>query len=421
MCEMDKVIGYDGIKQEMLRILDVMKNPEKYQRLGLSVPRGILLDGEPGVGKTLLAKAFVADSGRNAYIVRKNKPNGEFVNYIREIFDKAKENAPSVILLDDMDKYANEDYRHRDAEEYVTIQACMDGVKECDVFVVATSNDSQSLPDSLLRNGRFDKRYHMTFPKGEDAEKIISFFLSDKRVAADIDVEEIARFSEGFSCASLETVINTAGMYAAYEGKDSIDQCDVIRACLREIYNTPEVENELLPEATMRRAVHEAGHAVVAEILAPGSVNFASVVTNMRGIGGMVSRRKKEKSDSLRDIEKEIMIAQGGKGATELMLGEIDTGSNNDLHLVFDKVRRILDNLTAYSFDSWCHGNETSENVYTHLDSATGCEVSRYYLKTKQILIKNRRFLESFVEELTEKGTLSYKDIAKIKDKGMAQ
>ena len=80
-----------------------------------------------------------------------------------------------------------------------------------------------------------------------------------------------------------------------------------------------------------------------------------------------------------------------------------------------------MDNLTAYSFDSWCHGKETSENVYTHLDSATGCEVSRYYLKTKQILIKNRRFLESFVEELTEKGTLSYKDIAKIKDKGMAQ
>lgn len=417
MCEMDKVIGYDGIKQEMLRILDVMKKPEKYQRLGVSVPRGILLDGEPGVGKTLLAKAFVADSCRNAYIVRKNKSNGEFVNFIRETFDRAKENAPSIILLDDMDKYANEDYRHRDAEEYVTIQACIDGVKEFDVFVVATSNDSESLPDSLLRNGRFDKRYHMTFPKGEDAEKIISFFLGDKKVSTDIDVEEIARFTEGFSCASLETVINTAGVYAAYEGKDSIDQCDVIRACLREIYNTPEVGDKLLPEAIMCRTVHEAGHAVVAEILSPGSVNFASVETNMHGIGGMVSRQQKGKNDSLEEIEKEIMIALGGKGATELMLGEIDTGSNNDLHRVFDKVRRILDNLTAYNFDSWCHGTETSENVYAHLDSATGSEVSRYYLKTKQILIKNRRFLESFIEELTKKGTLSYKDIARIKQK----
>ena len=109
------------------------------------------------------------------------------------------------------------------------------------------------------------------------------------------------------------------------------------------------------------------------------------------------------------------MISLGGKAATEIVLGEIDMGSNRDMHNVFDSTRRLLDNNTAYGFNSWCHGDETSQNVYDNLDGATITEVSRYYQKTKQLLIENRGFLDAVVDKLIEKKTISYKDIARIK------
>lgn len=122
MRALDKVIGYSPIKKELFIIIDVLNNPDKYTKLGVSIPNGVMLEGEPGIGKTLMAASFVEECNRTAYVIRKNKPDGAFVDYIREIFEEAMNNEPSMILLDDMDKFANEGYSHRDAEEYVTVQ-----------------------------------------------------------------------------------------------------------------------------------------------------------------------------------------------------------------------------------------------------------------------------------------------------------
>ncbi len=130
MKEFDRVIGYDSIKRELSRIIDVIKNSEKYEALGVSMPQGVLLNGGPGIGKSLLAKCFMEATGRKSFIIRKDQPDGEFVNHIREIFEKAANDAPSVVLLDDMDKFANSDNYHRDTEEYVTIESCIDDVKD---------------------------------------------------------------------------------------------------------------------------------------------------------------------------------------------------------------------------------------------------------------------------------------------------
>jgi len=195
MRELDKVIGYEGIKREMYRILDVLKNPEQYNILGVNVPKGILLHGEPGIGKSLLARCFVAESHRPFYIIRKNKSDGEFVDHIRKVFREAAENAPSMILLDDLDKFANEDAFHTNAEEYVTVQACIDEVRDNEVFVIATVNDIHSLPGSLKRSGRFDKTFRMSFPKGKTAVKIISYYLSKKRFVKPL----MRKKSQGFA------------------------------------------------------------------------------------------------------------------------------------------------------------------------------------------------------------------------------
>lgn len=417
MRELDRVIGYESIKSELYRIIDIIHNPAKYRKLGVSIPKGILLDGEPGIGKTLMAKSFIKEAGLKAFVIRKDKPDGEFVDYIRETFNKAASEAPSIILLDDLDKFANEDRLHRDAEEYVTVQTCIDDVKELDVFVIATSNDYSKLPESLVRSGRFDKEFYMSFPKIEDAKKIIEFYLKDKKVGKDIDVEEIARFSEGYSCADLETVLNEAGICAGYENKKYISQDDIKRAVIRKLFNgcDPDDSN---PESDRRLAVHEVGHAVISELFNPGQVAFVSIETRSRRVKGLVSRNKDEhRFEVFNNHEIEIMICLAGKAATELILNEIDMGVNSDLHKANDTMTRLLDDASAYDFHSWCHGEETSQLVFDHLDTIKGAELSRYYLMTKQLLGKNRAFLEELIEKLVEKKTLSYKDIAPIREK----
>lgn len=417
MRELDRVIGYEGIKNELYRIIDIIKNPAKYKKLGVSVPKGILLDGEPGIGKTLMAKSFIRETGLKSFVIRKDKPDGEFVDYIREVFDRAAEEAPSIILLDDLDKFANEDHMHRDAEEYVTVQACIDDVKDINVFVIATCNEYRKLPESLVRSGRFDKEFFMDFPGYEDAKKIIEFYLKDKKVGKDIDVEEIARFSEGHSCADLETVINEAGISAGYENRKCISQDDIKKAVISMIFNGNDIE-ESDPESNRRLAVHEAGHAVLSELFFPGQVAFVSIEARARGIKGLVRRNKdRHKADVFEDHETEIMIALAGKAATELILNEIDMGTNADLHRANDQMTDLLDDVSAYDFQSWCHGHETSQLIYDHLDTVKGAELSRYYLKTKQLLGKNRAFLEELIDLLIEKKTISYKDIAPVREK----
>ena len=152
----DKVIGYETIKNELLQICDMMHNREVYEELGAKLPQGILLYGDPGLGKTLIAKCFIEESGLKSYVVRRNKGNDDFIGDIAATFQKARETAPCIVFLDDMDKFANEDSNHRDAEEYVAVQSGIDEVKNCNVFVLAPANEMWKLPNSLVRSGRFD-------------------------------------------------------------------------------------------------------------------------------------------------------------------------------------------------------------------------------------------------------------------------
>ncbi len=416
MSEMDKVIGYEGIKTELYRIIDMINNPAKYHELGVSAPQGILLEGEPGIGKTLMAKSFINDSGLKSYVIRKDRPDGEFIDYMREIFSKAAEEAPSIILLDDLDKFANEDKTRLDAEEYVAVQACIDNVKELDVFVIATSNDCSKLPRSLVRTGRFDKRYYMQLPKLEDAKKIIEFYLKDKKVGDDIDVEEIARILEGHSCADLETVINEAGIYAGFENRSQINQKDIKRAFISKLFNGY-VSSDSDPVSERRIAVHEAGHAVISELFCPGQVAFISIEAKAFGMKGIVRMHEDEHfGEDFNNIEIDIMTLLAGKAATELILNEIDMGAVGDLCCAGEKMSMLLDCSAAYDFYSQPNRETPSKNTADHLETIRGAELSRYYIKTKQLLGKNRAFLEALIEVIIDKGTITYKDIAPVRE-----
>lgn len=145
MNSFEKVIGYKTIKNELMQIVDMVHNKERYEALGARMPSGVLLHGRPGIGKTLLVKCFIEECGLTAYTLRNNKGGDKFVDEITKTFEKAKNNAPAIIFLDDMDKFSNEDEYHRDADEYVAVQAGIDDVKWHNVFVIATTNDIEKV------------------------------------------------------------------------------------------------------------------------------------------------------------------------------------------------------------------------------------------------------------------------------------
>lgn len=414
MREFDKIIGYEDIKIELKRFCDVLKNPDKYEKVGVKPPVGVMLYGEPGLGKTLMAQCFIKESGRKTFTIRKDKPDGDFVNTIRETFEKAKEEAPSIVFLDDMDKYANKDNLHKNAEEYVAVQTQIDECKGLEVFVLATVNDRWSLPDSLIRTGRFDKLIEFKNPQGEDAIKIIAHFLEDKEVVGDVNAEEIARLIEGHSCAELEGVINEAGIYAGYEGREKIAQEDIIKASMRLLFDAPECMSERNYVYLEHIAVHEAGHAVLAEILNPGSVNLVSVCKFHGSTAGITKfRREKELEYSKEYMEHKVISVLGGKAATEIVYGISDTGCNSDMNEAFDLVDKFVDNICSFGFSAF-ERNNSSGYLLEMKDRMIAMEMERYYQIAKKLLIENRVFLDAMMSELVKKQTLTCKDVIKI-------
>ena len=413
----DKVIGYEAIKEELIRYADVLRNRERYSKLGITLPAGILLSGKPGLGKTLMAKCFIKESGCKSFVLRKEKPNGDFVRKIRETYEKAKNNTPCIVFLDDMDKFANEDDMHRDAEEYVTIQTCIDDFKEYGVFTIATVNEKYCLPDSLLRPGRFDESIDIEMPEEDDARSIIEYYLSEKKNVGNIDLEEISKVLCGKSCAELENIINKAGFYAAYDRKKLIEQNDIIKACLRVEFESPESINPKNDEFTRKVAIHEAGHAVIHEILEPNSVSLVTVCRYV-GCPEGVTRLSYPKKNVLskKSRENQIIGALGGKAAVELVMGEADMGCNSDMYKAYDLTAMLVDNVCALGFETFERAN-ASGYLLEKKDRLIASEIERYYTIAKRVIFENRIFLDAIVDALVDHHTITYREMQMIRGK----
>ncbi|MBO4535486.1 MAG: AAA family ATPase [Clostridia bacterium] len=412
----DRIIGYKSIKRELITLADMMKNGPKYTKLGVKLPRGILLCGEPGVGKTLMANCLLEESGRNVFVLRKDKPNGDFVNAIQEMFVEAKKHQPSIVLLDDLDKFSSDPHAHSDAEEYVLVQTCMDDTGEDDVFVVATANRASKLPHSLLREGRLGRTIDVLSPKGKDAVEIIRHFLAQKAFVGEVNVEDVAKMLDGDSCAMLEEVINEAGIYAGVQGKEKIDMDDLIRGIMRIKFSAPESEDEV-PESVLRAtAYHEAGHTIVAEHLSPGSVGLVSVLSHDGSVKGVTNYYQDDRYwDDKVNMENRVIALLGGKAATELVYGKTDVGATSDVGRAFDIVDRFVDDYCSLGFDSF-ERRESTQVLMARKEARVECDIERYYATAKKILIDNRAFLDALANALVEKKTLVSSDIQKLKE-----
>ena len=425
MSAFDKIIGYSAEKKELKQIGDTLKNREVYEKLGVSSPRGLLLHGEPGVGKTLMAHALIEDSCRNVYSCRKDLPNGDFVKAIKTTFDEAAKNAPSIVLLDDMDKFANGDEIHRDAEEYVTVQSCIDEVKDKEVFVLATANKLHTLPDSLLRAGRFDRIMEVETPHGEDAVKITEHYLKSKKFAASIDARAIARIMDGRSCAVLATVINEAGLYAGYERAEEITMAHFMKACLRTVFDVSAVSSDgdedwytafSDGENPFAQVVyHEAGHAVIAEVLSPESVTLVSVSDKNGVHSGFTSYYGSTAVSPIKRQQNRVISSLGGAAALEQKFGIVDPGATDDISQAFRMVQSLVRDYCSCGFHLYGRGYRDSEDMQARGEQAVASEVERYYKKAKEIIAQNSEFFEKIAKALAEKKLLGTEEIREIK------
>ena len=408
MSAFDKVIGYELIKKELLQIVDMIRNGDVYEALGAKLPQGVLLHGAPGLGKTMMANCFIEESGLPAYVVRRNKGSNDFISEVTETFQRAKENAPCIVFLDDIDKFANEDGG--------AVQAGIDEVKNRGVFVLATANNIRKLPFSLVRSGRFDRKIEVGCPTDRDAEAIIAHYLSDKKVSESVNMEDLAKMISYSSCAELETILNEAAIRAAYERRRSIGMDDLVKAVLKLKYDSAENDSETDGEGRMRTALHEAGHLVVSEVLCPGSVGLASLRSTIRNeTGGFIHR--------CRDVpgrSQYVLISLAGKAAVELYYADPCTdGCKDDIRRAYDAIRDGISEEATHGFGmvdvSTQTFPETTENYKARNEAVTHAEMERCMLKTRNILLKNMDFLEKAAEALMEKGTLLYSDIQALK------
>ena len=410
------IIGYEHIKKELNRIIDCINNKEKYEKLGVKIPKNLLIYGNPGVGKTTFSKAFLEALNRNKYIIRKDKPDGEFVNHINKTINEAINHQPAVILLDDIDKFSNNDDDHKNSDEFVVVQSFIDDCKDKDIYFIATANSLRAMPRSLLREGRFDTKIEIENPTEQDSALIIEYYLRNKRVSNDINYLEIARILSCRTCATLETIINEAGLYAGFNNKDIIEKEDILEGCLRVLYDSPKNDSQRSKLQLEIASYHEAGHALVSEILEPNSVNLVTVENYFGNTGGITSSTKNEDYwYDIRFMENRIMVLLAGKAAIEVAFNKVDVGVSSDVDRACEVLLRMHEDYYVENFNHVVINRTYAANEET---SGSGkwmiLRLQDYYKKSKEIVFDNKDKLEIIAKELIEKHILLQSDMERI-------
>lgn len=419
MSAFDKVIGYEKEKEELYQLCDMAKFPEKYAKLGVKLPRGILLYGVPGVGKTLMATALITEMGRNSFVCRKDKVSNAFMETIRNVFIDAKKNAPSVIFLDDIDKFAS-DSDLCNPEEFIAVQSGIDEVKSADVFVIATANDIHELPRSLCRTGRFDRMLEICPPNRRESIEIVRHYIADKKIGRDVTAESVARLMDGNSCAALETVLNEAGIYAGYDNKSEIGKEHIVRAILRNIFEAEESVNEISASEKEEVAFHEAGHAVAALAFDPEGVGLISIRPSKSDAHGVVQIFKSKNYFGSFDRMRDRVIALlAGKAAVELKFGKLDVGAGLDINRASAIVQRFITDYAASGFGLFHSDSRSSISSDFQSDriiTERNAMLARFYEEAKNVLRANWDFVKKVAAALVEQDTLVFEDIVKLRN-----
>lgn len=434
------VAGNENAKQDLSEIVDFLKAPKKYEKLGAKIPSGVLLAGDPGTGKTLMARAVAGEAGVPFFSISGSEFAEMFVGVgasrVRDLFAKAKKNAPSIIFIDEIDAVAHKrDARggagREDEQTLNQILVEMDGFdNDTGVIVIAATNRVDMLDKALLRPGRFDRHVNVTLPERKDRVEILKVHFKNKPVSKEVDIDALAAKTAGSSGADLANIANEAAITAARENHKEITNDDVTGAFER-IAIGPERKSKVMTETERKiTAYHEAGHAIVGHVL-PDSDPVHKITIIPRGHAGGVTWFLPPEDRSYKNVFelKDVLArAMGGRVAECLIFGEdgVTTGASSDLQHVAELSRQMVteeglgDKLRDQVFNSdevnffgdraRTYSEKTSEEIDAEIRA-----LNREARKRAEVVIKaNRKALDALAEELLAKETLDEKDVVRI-------
>ncbi len=435
------VAGNESAKQDLTEIVDFLKSPKKYEKLGAKIPRGVLLAGDPGTGKTLMARAVAGEADVPFFSISGSEFAEMFVGVgasrVRDLFSKAKKNAPSIIFIDEIDAVAHKrDARggagREDEQTLNQILVEMDGFdNDSGVIVMAATNRVDMLDKALLRPGRFDRHVNVTLPERKDRLEILKVHFKGKPVEADVDLEALAKKTAGSSGADLANIANEAAITAAREGHKAISNSDVVEAFER-VAIGPERKSKVMNEKERRiTAYHEAGHAVVGHVL-PDSDPVHKVTIIPRGQTGGVTWFLPPEDRSYKNIFelKDILArAMGGRVAEKLIFGAdaVTTGASSDLKNVASLAKSMVieegmgsntRNLVFPNEETGYYtittGKPYSEKTAELIDAEVKKLSDEAAVRAEAVLKANKKVLDDLAEELLKHETLEEAELAPI-------
>ena len=433
----DDVAGVDGAKEELREVVDFLKNPEKYTKAGARVPKGVLLLGRPGTGKTLLAKAVAGESGASFFSISGSEFVEMFVGVgasrVRDLFEKAKESSPSIIFIDEIDaigrrRSVGKNSGSNDEREQTLNQLLveMDGFEtDTKVIVLAATNREDVLDPALLRAGRFDRRVTVDAPDLQGRIAILKVHSRNKKLANDVRLEDIAKITPGFVGADLANLLNEAAILAARRASDTIKMTDLDEAVDKIGMGLGQKGKIIKPEEKKLLAYHEAGHAIMTE-LTPGADPVHKVTIIPRGdAGGFMMPLPEEKLvTTSRQMLAEIKVLFGGRAAEEIGLDDVSTGAYSDIKRATKVARVYVESVGMSkklgpinfenSDDEYSFAPNKSDETVREIDLEIRKILTEEYFNTLNTLQDNWSKLEEVVALLLKKETITGDEVRRI-------
>jgi cell division protease FtsH len=426
------VAGLHEAKEELQDFISYLKNPEKYKKIGARLTRGVLLVGEPGNGKTLLARAVAGEAGRPFFSASGSEFIEKYVGVgaarVRDLFAQARKHTPSIIFIDEIDaiggKRGEEGGSHNEGAQTLNqLLTEMDGFDdEVSVIVLAATNRPDMLDKALVRAGRFDRQVEVPYPDLKARREVLDVHVRNIKLAPDVDLEKVARGTPGFSGADIANLVNEAAIHAVNQGRETAGISDFEEARDKIIMGKKSKSMVQLPEDLKATAYHESGHALMT-LLQPESTDPLHKVTiapRGRALGYAASLPERDRySKSKQELIADIICSLGGRVGEEIGVGKQFTGVTSDLRHASELARRMVCEygmseqmgLVSYRCDNQ---RALAPETAAKIDSEIQSILQSCYEKAKSLLMSNRDKLETLTQALLEKETLSAEEIYQL-------